>query len=88
MIKLQSEHVLQLRLIALFLSSLRGISCNHKVNRHMWGAEYEYKVPYVGWSTVTDPKKFGGSGIKHLGSWNEACVAKLVWAVAQKKDTL
>lgn len=55
----------------------------------MWGAEYEYrKVPYMGWSTVTDPKKFGGSGIKHLGSWNEACVAKLVWAIAQKKDTL
>ena len=33
-------------------------------------------------------KSYGGADIKDLASWNKAIIAKLVWAVAKKKDVL
>jgi len=33
-------------------------------------------------------KKSGGMGIKDLAAWNKALIAKLVWAVENKKDLL
>nr|GEX97220.1 RNA-directed DNA polymerase, eukaryota, reverse transcriptase zinc-binding domain protein [Tanacetum cinerariifolium] len=37
---------------------------------------------------VCKPKKFGGLGLKNLKDWNEALLAKHIWNIASKKDTL
>ena len=34
------------------------------------------------------PQKYGGLGLKNLGAWNKACIAKTVWAIALKEDIL
>ena len=55
----------------------------------LWGVKAEYAAtPKVAWDTVCLDKKNGGLGIKDLAAWNKALIAKLVWAVAKKKDLL
>ena len=55
----------------------------------MWGGTEHYsKIPTVAWKQVCQSKKHGGLGIKDYVAWNRATVAKLVWAVASKKDVL
>ena len=55
----------------------------------MGGGESGYrKAPLIAWETACTPKKYGGLGIKNLNLWNNACIAKLVWAIAKKKDHL
>lgn len=55
----------------------------------LWGGTADYKKPpYISWDTICLPKKFGGLGLKHFGLWNKACMAKLVWMIAMKKDNL
>lgn len=56
---------------------------------YLWGASEEYKrPPFISWSNSCQPRTHGGLGIKDMGCWNKALTAKLVWAVATKKDTL
>ncbi|KAJ8419576.1 hypothetical protein Cgig2_018899 [Carnegiea gigantea] len=53
------------------------------------GADAKYKkVPYVSWEEICKPKKNKGMGIKNVEAWKKASIAKLVWAIAQKKDLL
>jgi len=53
------------------------------------GGEASYsKIPYASWDKVCSQRKQGGLGIKNLSLWNRVCVAKLVWAIAKKKDGL
>jgi len=55
----------------------------------LWGGNENYqKTLYVAWEKLCTHRKQGGLGIKNLQDWNMACIAKLVWATAQKKDTL
>jgi len=55
----------------------------------LWGAhESCKKIPYVAWDNICKPKKYGGLGLRNLDAWNKASLAKLVWAVAMKKDSL
>ncbi|KAJ9536539.1 hypothetical protein OSB04_un000291 [Centaurea solstitialis] len=42
----------------------------------------------VAWSLVCRPRECGGLGIKRLGVWNRAIVAKNLWAVMTKQNTL
>ena len=42
----------------------------------------------ISWQRSCMPKSKGGLGIKDLATWNKATIAKLVWAVAQKRDIL
>lgn len=62
-----------------------------KVCRNFFGgggdAAYK-KAPYISWDIICQPKKHEGLGVKNLNIWNIACVAKLIWAVAKKKDIL
>ncbi|KAJ8420029.1 hypothetical protein Cgig2_011568 [Carnegiea gigantea] len=46
------------------------------------------KTPYVAWQEVCLPKENEGIGLKNLEAWNKAWIAKLVWEVAKKKDSL
>jgi len=53
---------------------------------YLWGADDTYKkVPFVARDDVCKPKKHGGLGLKNMEAWNQACIAKLVWAVAKKE---
>ncbi|GJY75851.1 hypothetical protein Tco_0480967 [Tanacetum coccineum] len=42
----------------------------------------------IAWKYICRPKECGGLGIRNLESWNEALLAKLLWNIASKKDTL
>ncbi|GJV32713.1 RNA-directed DNA polymerase, eukaryota, reverse transcriptase zinc-binding domain protein [Tanacetum coccineum] len=42
----------------------------------------------IAWKEVCRPKEYGGLGIKDLEKWNEGLLAKLLWNIASKKDTL
>ena len=54
----------------------------------LWAESENYnRTPYVAWDIVCTPKKQGGLGVKNLNLWNIACVAKLVWTIAMKKDS-
>jgi len=56
---------------------------------YLWGVDESYrKIPYVSWDETCKPKKFGGLCIRNLEGWNKARIAKLVLAVAKKKDIL
>jgi len=46
------------------------------------------KSLFISWSTTRTPKKYGGVGLKNLGTWNKASIAKIIWAIAEKKDLL
>ncbi|KAJ8435424.1 LOW QUALITY PROTEIN: hypothetical protein Cgig2_013922 [Carnegiea gigantea] len=53
---------------------------------YLWSGSTEYKkAPHISWSTTCLPKREGGIGIK---DFNKATIAKLVWAIANKKDVL
>ena len=56
---------------------------------YLRGADSQFKkIPYGGWYEKCQPKTHGILGLKNLKAWNKACIAKLVWAVADKKDML
>ncbi|GJX12979.1 hypothetical protein Tco_0204737 [Tanacetum coccineum] len=42
----------------------------------------------VSWENVCKPKKQGGLGLKDLYIWNKVLLAKHVWNIATKKDSL
>ena len=46
------------------------------------------RSPFMSWSTTCTPKMYGGVSLKNLGAWNKAIVAKIVWAIVEKKDLL
>ena len=55
----------------------------------LWGGKAEYSTtPKVAWDSVCLDKTSGGLGIKDLAAWNKALIAKLVWAIENKKDLL
>lgn len=56
---------------------------------YLWSGAVDYKkIPYVSWEKICQPKKKGGLGLKNIHAWNQARLAKLIWAVAFKKDLL
>jgi len=56
---------------------------------YLWGANLDTKkIPYISWQATCIPNKVGGLGIKNLTLWNQASIAKLVWDIAKKKDSL
>lgn len=55
----------------------------------LWSGNSDYKkAPYIAWDHVCRPKKHGGLGIKDPEAWNQATIAKLVWAIAKDKEVL
>lgn len=55
----------------------------------LWGKEEgKHAMAHVSWEELCLPKKYGGTGIRHLYTWNVATVSKLVWDVERKKDVL
>ncbi|XP_062103917.1 uncharacterized protein LOC133815045 [Humulus lupulus] len=55
----------------------------------LWGASGTYsKLHLASWQQVCLPKAFGGLGLRDSASWNRALLAKYIWAVTTKHDTL
>ena len=56
---------------------------------YLWGGYEEFKrIPHISWSSICMPKSQGGIRLQNLLAWNKAIIAKLVWAIASKKDVL
>jgi len=56
---------------------------------YLWGGAAEFKrLPYVSWQRACLPKAQDGVGTRNLAAWNKALIAKLIWAVAEKKEIL
>ncbi|XP_062103396.1 uncharacterized protein LOC133814456 [Humulus lupulus] len=55
----------------------------------LWGASgTRSKLHLASWQQVCLPKAYGGLGLRDGASWNRALLAKYVWAVTTKQDTL
>ncbi|XP_022895208.1 uncharacterized protein LOC111409387 [Olea europaea var. sylvestris] len=50
----------------------------------LWGS----KKPLVAWKNLCLPKAEGGLGLKDLKTWNLVLLAKFLWNIHKKKDTL
>ncbi|XP_011079190.1 uncharacterized protein LOC105162767 [Sesamum indicum] len=42
----------------------------------------------VAWEEICHPKEEGGLGIRHIQSWNVALIARVLWNIHRKPDTL
>ncbi|KAJ8435837.1 LOW QUALITY PROTEIN: hypothetical protein Cgig2_003860 [Carnegiea gigantea] len=59
---------------------------NQICRNYPWGGIVDYqRSPFTSWSTTYTPKKYGGI---EFGAWNKANIAKIIWAIAEKKDLL
>ena len=57
----------------------------YRLCRHfLWNS----KAALVAWQEVCLPKHEGGLGLKDLQSWNSALLAKVLWNIHRKKDSL
>ncbi|KAJ8452547.1 hypothetical protein Cgig2_000136 [Carnegiea gigantea] len=55
----------------------------------LWGGTEDFtRVPHISWANTCKAKKHEGLGIKDFTAWNKATIAKLVWTIANKKDSL
>ncbi|XP_062075075.1 uncharacterized protein LOC133779092 [Humulus lupulus] len=55
----------------------------------LWGLNgNRSKIHMVSWEKVCLPKAFGGLGFKEGSKWNQAILAKYVWAISEKRDLL
>lgn len=52
----------------------------------LWSGAETYSLrPLVKWQGVCQPKTAGGIGLKNMKIWNNALIAKHIWAIANKK---
>ncbi|KAK4417197.1 hypothetical protein Salat_2545300 [Sesamum alatum] len=57
----------------------------HRLCRNfLWNSK---RAP-VAWEEICHPKEEGGLGIRHIQSWNVALLARVLWNVHRKADTL
>lgn len=49
---------------------------------------WETKRPPIAWNLVCKTKEDGGLGLKNLTAWNKALLAKTLWNIHQKQDSL
>ncbi|XP_062114038.1 uncharacterized protein LOC133825058 [Humulus lupulus] len=55
----------------------------------LWGTSgTRSKLHFASWQQVCRPKAFGGLGLREGSSWNRALLAKYIWAVMNKHDSL
>ncbi|CAL1400664.1 unnamed protein product [Linum trigynum] len=57
-------------------------------SKFLWGNLEQRKKAKVAWKHVALPKEEGGLGFRDLWSWNQACLARHIWAVLADQETL
>ena len=63
---------------------IEGLIC-----KFWWGQRgYRWKIHWVKWGVMCDPKSEGGMGFKELSFFNEALLAKQTWCLLQNKNSL
>lgn len=56
---------------------------------YLWDAKaISSRAPLVAWDIVCRPKREGGLVISECITWNDAALAKYLWNIAKKSDTL
>lgn len=68
-------------------------SCLNEIHRlqrsFIWGDDEDTRKYHgVQWNVLTQPKCFGGSGLRKLDVVNEACIMKLCWSFRQNEEAL
>ncbi|XP_073310966.1 uncharacterized protein [Primulina huaijiensis] len=53
-----------------------------------WKFVWPTKHPPIAWHTLCKPIEAGGLGLKNLKAWNKALLAKTLWNIHNKKDSL
>ncbi|GJR19680.1 putative ribonuclease H-like domain-containing protein [Tanacetum coccineum] len=62
---------------------------NGILKRYIWSnSESARGKAKVAWKQVCKPKDYGGLRVKDLEKWNKALLAKHLWNIASKKDSL
>ncbi|KAK4415266.1 hypothetical protein Salat_2633900 [Sesamum alatum] len=59
-----------------------------KIHRLCRNFLWNSKRPVVTWEDLCHPKEEGGLGIRHIQSWNVALMARILWNIHCKTDTL
>lgn len=54
----------------------------------LWSGSINRSFASVAWAEVCKPKNEGGLGIIDIKLWNKAAIAKHIWAISTKKDSL
>jgi hypothetical protein len=54
----------------------------------LWSGSLNKGLAAVAWKDICKPKREGGLGLLRLDLWNKAAMAKHVWAIATKQDSL
>ncbi|XP_058203014.1 uncharacterized protein LOC131317484 [Rhododendron vialii] len=55
----------------------------------LWsGPELKAFGAKIAWDYVCSPKAEGGSGFRHLSTWNKGAMSRHIWAICNKADTL
>ncbi|GJU50290.1 RNA-directed DNA polymerase, eukaryota, reverse transcriptase zinc-binding domain protein [Tanacetum coccineum] len=84
---LESIHVYWASVFLLPITIIKEI--NKLLKGFLWNhGETSKGNAKVAWKNICKPKDQGGLGLKNLQVWNKALLAKHVWNIATKKDTL
>ncbi|GJR02332.1 RNA-directed DNA polymerase, eukaryota, reverse transcriptase zinc-binding domain protein [Tanacetum coccineum] len=84
---LESIHVYWASVFLLPITIIQDI--NRLLKWFLWNqGEAAKGKAKVSWENVCKPKKQGGLGLKDLHIWNKALLAKHVWNIATKKNSL
>ncbi|KAK4408244.1 hypothetical protein Sango_0405400 [Sesamum angolense] len=86
--------------LELICSVIQGVECFwlqvfplrmaviEKIHRLCRGFLWNSKRAPVAWEDICHPKEEGGLGIRHIQSWNVALIARVLWNIHCKADTL
>ncbi|XP_075083485.1 uncharacterized protein LOC142167226 [Nicotiana tabacum] len=69
-------------------SAASGLIANISKSSVYFGGADISKKALVAWDKLCYPKSAGGINLIHVQIWNKAAIAKLLWNLSKKKDTL
>ncbi|XP_062080565.1 uncharacterized protein LOC133785332 [Humulus lupulus] len=78
-----------LKYLGLFLRPTKWKEIDRLCRNFLWGAKgNRSKLHLSSWEQVYLPKSMGGIGFKEGSKWNATLMAKYIWAISTKQDSL